>query len=115
MMPLMRPAPYTLLLTLALAVFAAPAMAGDPQAGQDLSATCAACHGQDGKSIMPMYPVIAGQYEDYLVHALQGYRSGARRNAIMAGFAAQLSDDDIDNLAAYYASLPGPLAVLQDN
>lgn len=80
---------------------------GDPELGRMKSATCTACHGADGKGIAPNYPVIAGQYADYLAHALEQYRSGERSNAIMMPMAANLSDDDIADLAAYYASLPG--------
>ncbi len=111
MMPLIRPA----LLVLSLSTFAAPALAGDPEAGEAISATCSACHGPDGLGTMAMYPIIAGQYEDYLVHALTAYRDGQRKNAIMAGLAAPLSDEDIENLAAYYAAMPSPLSVLPDN
>ena len=60
-----------------------------------------------GKGIAPNYPVIAGQYADYLAYALTQYRSGQRSNPIMMGIAAGLSDDDIADLAAYYAHLPG--------
>ncbi len=82
---------------------------GDPKAGQEKAAACAACHGADGNSQNPIYPIIAGQYRDYLVQALKDYRSGARNNAIMKGFAAALSDDDILNLAAWFASQPSQL------
>ena len=75
---------------------------------------CAACHGADGvKSIDGSYPILAGQYEDFLVRALSDYKSGARKNAIMAGMAAPLSKEDIANLAAYYASLPGQLKIIK--
>ena len=80
---------------------------GDPAAGKEKTAVCQACHGLDGQSVDPTYPVIAGQYEDYLVKALEDYRSGARVNAIMAGFAANLSDQDIADLAAWYSSQDG--------
>ena len=84
-------------------------LAGDPVAGKQKAATCAACHGENGISTIATNPILAGQYPSYLKHALQGYRSGARQNAIMAGFASQLSDEDIDDLAAWFSSLPGPL------
>ena len=60
----------------------------------------------DGNSPTPDYPKLAGQYPDYLAKALRDYKSGARKNPIMAGFAAALTKKDIDNLAAYYASQP---------
>ena len=113
----MKPAPNQGLLAVALAIafLAAPAaFAGDAEAGKQKSATCEACHGADGLGTNPMYPVIAGQYEDYLVHALKAYRDGSRKNVIMAGLAGPLSDEDIKDLAAYYASMPGTLAILPD-
>ena len=100
----------TLLTTLALAalaVLAAPADARDPAAGAaKAKEICAACHGMDGNSPTPDYPKIGGQYEDYLAKALRDYKSGARKNAIMAGFAGALTKQDIANLAAHYASQP---------
>ena len=60
---------------------------GDAEAGKAKSQTCAACHGADGNAENPIYPIIAGQYRDYLAQALRDYRSGARNNAIMRGFA----------------------------
>ena len=87
------------------------AQAADLQAGQAKAQTvCAACHGADGHSTLdPSYPKLAGQHRDYLEVALRDYQSGARKNAIMAAQAQGLSRADIANLAAYYASLPGPL------
>jgi len=115
-------------LTISLAcVFAAmsgAAMAsGDIAAGKQKSATCAACHGPDGNATADgQYPRLAGQYADYIVQALHEYQAGTREhpavgslrrgNAIMQGMAGPLTDQDIDNLAAYYASLPGKLSDL---
>jgi cytochrome c553 len=86
--------------------------AADVDAGRKVGdAQCAACHGADGKSpVDPSYPKLAGQYSDYLLKALQDYHSGARKNAIMGAIAKPLSKQDMQNLAAYYASLPGPLS-----
>lgn len=84
--------------------------AGDAKAGEEKAATCAACHGADGNSQIPTNPILAGQYPSYLEQALKSYRSGSRQSAIMAGFAAQLSDQDIEDLAAWFASQKGPLA-----
>ena len=67
------------------------------------SQTCVACHGNDGLGILPEYPNLAGQQQDYLEHALKAYRSGQRKNAVMAGMASTLTDDDIEQLAAYYS------------
>jgi cytochrome c553 len=71
---------------------------------------CAACHGVDGNSPSPDYPKLAGQHRDYLEKALRDYKSGERKNAIMAGFAAALSKKDIENLAAHYHGQPAVLA-----
>ena len=79
------------------------ALPGDPEAGAEKSQTCAACHGPTGNSENPIYPIIAGQYRDYIEHALKEYRSGARNNAIMRGLASGLSDQDILDLSAYYS------------
>lgn len=75
----------------------------------DLAKPCAACHGTDGNSTAPIYPRLAGQYHDYLAQALHEYRSGARQNPIMGGFAKTLSDADIEKLSRYFASMPGKL------
>jgi cytochrome c553 len=80
---------------------------GDPEAGQQKSQVCQACHGTDGKGNIPTYPVLAGQYADYMEQALKAYRDGDRSNAIMAGIAGPLSDEDIEDLAAYYSAMEG--------
>ena len=98
------------ILTAALIALCAPALAqagGDPELGRAKSTTCTACHGPDGRGTAPNYPVLAGQHAEYLAHALTQYRSGERKNAIMAGFATNLSDDDIADLAAWFASMEG--------
>jgi cytochrome c553 len=100
-------------LLIATAMLATPAYAaapGDPEAGREKSQTCAACHGADGNSENPIYPIIAGQYRDYLARALLDYRSGARNNPIMLGFVAGLSDEDILDLAVYYSRQESRLA-----
>ena len=98
----------TLTLSLALAALSGQSMAaGDPAAGKDKSAACAACHGADGNSSDPQYPRLAGQYENYLVHSLQAYKSGARKNPSMSGFAAGLSEQDMEDLAAYFSAQDG--------
>ena len=98
---------------IAFAVAAAlPAGAGaaDVNAGAaKAKEVCATCHGLDGNSPQPDYPKLGGQYADFLAKALRDYKSGARKNPIMQGFVAGLSRQDIDNLAAYYASQPAAL------
>lgn len=85
--------------------------AGDPEAGKAQSATCAACHGQDGASpIDPSYPVLAGQSERYLLRQLELIQSDARPVPLMAGQLTGKSAQDLADIAAYYASLPGRVA-----
>ena len=97
------PAVAALLVGLTLGATGAPTLAsGDVARGQEKSATCAACHGANGIATAPQWPILAGQYTDYLEQALRSYRSGSRQNAIMQGFATQLSDQDIEDLAAYF-------------
>jgi len=101
----------TLLATLALGA-AAPSVAADLAAGgAKVKEVCQACHGLDGNSQVPDYPKLGGQRGDYLAKALRDYKSGLRKNPIMAGFADALSTQDIDNLAAYYAAQPAVLVV----
>lgn len=86
---------------------------GDIEAGKKLAETvCVACHGVDGNSVIPMNPKLAGQYQSYLVQALRDYRSGDRKSPIMAGFAASLTDEDIENISAYFAAQDGDLKTL---
>ncbi|MSQ98595.1 MAG: cytochrome c [Xanthomonadales bacterium] len=80
---------------------------GDATAGQKKSATCTACHGENGLSVDPNYPNLAGQYQDYMIKALGDYRSGKRTNVIMANFAGQLNNQDIQDLAAWFSSQKG--------
>ncbi|MEM7207377.1 MAG: cytochrome c [Pseudomonadota bacterium] len=80
---------------------------GDAAAGKSKSTTCAACHGVDGNSPIPVNPKLAGQHADYLVQALKDYKTGARKNPVMSGMVAPLSDQDILDLAAYFAAQEG--------
>ncbi len=90
--------------------------AGNAARGVELSKTCQACHGADGNGIGdPQYPILAGQYADYLAQSLKGYRSGERVNVIMQGFAGTLSDQDIADLAAYFASQKSKLGDLSQH
>ena len=85
-----------------------PALAGDAEAGKKKSEPCAACHGPEGNTPTgPDFPRLGGQHYDYLMRALQGYKSGARKNAIMNPLAANLTQRDIEDLAAYFSSQKG--------
>ncbi|MFK8012876.1 MAG: cytochrome c [Marinicellaceae bacterium] len=97
----------TLLLTsiLASSLISFSAFAGDAAAGKAKSAVCAACHGPAGISVNPMWPNLAGQQELYLIKQIKAFRDGTRKDPSMAPMVAGLSDEDIENLAAYYTSL----------
>ncbi len=82
------------------------AHAGDAAAGKEKAVVCQACHGADGKSLLPEYPNLAGQGEAYLVKQLQDYKSGARENSLMYPLASALSDEDMADIAAFYGQLP---------
>lgn len=89
--------------------FAADIAAGAAKAKQ----VCAVCHGEDGNGVQqfPDYPKLAGQHSDYLLRTLRDYKSGARKNAIMAPMAQPLTDKEMRDLAAYFASRSGSLHV----
>ncbi len=89
--------------------FAAEGASAPAKSGEELSRTCAACHGPDGNSTNAQYPRLAGQYHDYLARSLEEYKSGERQNAIMQGFAKTLSESDVQTLANYYAAMPTKL------
>ena len=94
-----------LLSAIAAAVFTQATLAqGDPDAGQAKSALCATCHGPDGNSELAINPKIAGQNARYSIKQLRDYKSGARPGPIMAAMVINLSDEDIEDLAAYYAA-----------
>lgn len=77
---------------------------GDATAGQAKSALCASCHGADGNSPLAMNPKLAGQSAKYMVKQLQDFKSGAREGAIMASMVLSLSDQDMEDIAAWYSS-----------
>ena len=89
----------------------AGAQAANIEAGRaKAKEVCAACHGEDGNSQVPDFPKLSGQHRDYLEKALRDYKSGLRKNAVMAPMASALSKEDIENLAEYYHSQPAALA-----
>src|SRR5690625_3896390 len=86
-------------------LFSSNAITSDVSAaGKDKSATCAACHSTDGNSPLAMYPKIAGQGAPYLVKQLKEYKEGVREDATMLGMTAALSEQDMEDLAAYFSS-----------
>lgn len=97
-----------------LLAFSAPALArGDAQAGEGKAKPCAACHGADGNSpTAPDFPRLAGQHYDYLLKALRDYKSGARKNPIMAAQLQNLKRKDLEDLAAFFAAQKGSLAIV---
>ena len=87
---------------------------GDPKAGAQKAAMCASCHGEDGNSDNSTFPRLAGQYESYLMKVLKEYKSGERANPMMMGFASTLSEEDIHNVSAFYASQKKGLTIPSD-
>jgi cytochrome c553 len=78
--------------------------AGDPAAGKEKSASCAACHGADGNSVNPEWPKLAGQHAGYIVKQLTYFKDGERVNETMKGMASNLTEQDREDLAAYFSS-----------
>ena len=78
---------------------------GDAQAGATKAAMCAACHGQNGISANPLWPSLAGQQEAYLAKQIKAFRDGERTDVSMQPFVANLTDRDVEDIAAYYAAL----------
>jgi cytochrome c553 len=87
--------------------------AGDIDAGKAKSVPCAACHGADGNSPTTAFPILAGQYQDYLMRAMEDYQTGKRNNPIMTGFAAPLTEQDRADLAAYFSSQKSSLYTVE--
>ncbi|MCG8379333.1 MAG: cytochrome c4 [Proteobacteria bacterium] len=77
---------------------------GDPAKGKDLAQPCAACHSVDGNSVNPVWPKLAGQHISYTVKQLKDFKEGRRVNAQMTGMVANLSEQDMHHIAAYFAS-----------
>ncbi len=96
-------------------VDAKPATAGDPKAGQTKAGACAACHGLDGNSADAQYPKLAGQHERFIWRQLKLYKSGERENAIMQGMAAPLTEQDMRDIGAYFATLKALPGVADDS
>ncbi|HKI63409.1 MAG TPA: cytochrome c [Burkholderiales bacterium] len=105
-----------LALALGLGLSQAALAGGNAEAGKAKAAqVCAACHSADGsKPTSPQYPVLAGQYYDYLVRVLKDYKSGKRSNPIMKGFASTLSEQDMEDVAAWFSAQPSRLYTPQE-
>ena len=112
MRTLIAPTAFMLgLLGAGFAQAAAPAQAAQAtQPVEQIAARCTACHGADGNAMVPMFPSLAGQWEDYLLHSMREYQSGARTNALMGMQLNGLTDADLKNLAAFYAAKPSKLS-----
>ncbi|NND37941.1 MAG: cytochrome c, partial [Gammaproteobacteria bacterium] len=82
----------------------AASAAGDPVRGKQLAVQCFACHGVDGNSPSPVNPRIGGQHEEYLLLALKAYADGERPNSLMSGAVLDKSEQDLMDMAAYFAS-----------
>jgi cytochrome c553 len=80
--------------------------AGSKEAGQTKAATCSACHGMDGNSLNPEWPNLASQHGSYITKQLKNFKAGQRANPLMSPMAMILSDQDVDDLAAYFSSQP---------
>lgn len=81
--------------------------AGNAAAGKEKAQTCAECHGERGNTSNSMYPKLAGQHESYLLRALKDYKSGERENQVMANMLSNMSEQDLADLAAYFARQQG--------
>lgn len=104
LIPARRPAARHWLPALLLSALPFVAHAGSIEAGQAKSVPCAACHGQDGNSVNPEWPSIAGQHASYIIDSLRAYQDGRRDNVLMTSQAQMLSEQDILDLAAFYAA-----------
>ena len=101
----------------AILIFSNNVFAADIDKGKEKSVTCVVCHGQDGVSVNPLWPNLAGQHASYLKSQLYEFQKGPngnRNNAIMYGISVVLSEEDIDDISAYYASLETSIGTTAD-
>lgn len=87
-------------------VWVTPVLAADSKAGEEKAAICAGCHGPSGKSNNPQWPNLAAQQQTYFVNQLEAFKAGSRKNSIMQSMAANLTNEDMANLAVYFSSQP---------
>ncbi len=88
---------------------------GDPVLGAEKAATCTACHGESGVSLQAMWPNLAGQHEDYIAETLRQYKRGDRQDPVMAGLVLALTEEDIADISAFYATQEGLATVEYDD
>ena len=100
----MKPSHIGAILLAVSSLMSSALLAGNPEAGKSKSALCAGCHGVDGNSATGTWPSLAGQHVTYLVKQLQDFKSGNRADPVMQGMASTLSDPDMEDIAAFYAS-----------
>jgi cytochrome c553 len=108
---------FCALLTSSATVYAessATAVVGDVEAGKAKSAVCAGCHGENGNSTNPLWPKLAGQHAEYIVEQLRAFKSDVRVEPSMTGMAKPLSEQDMLNLGAYYASRKGTVGTVAE-
>ena len=103
-----------LFLALAIAIATTPALAESPSAKETAATVCAACHGVDGNSVVPMFPKLAGLQPEYITKQLKEFMSGQRKSDIMAPVVANLKPEDIPGLAAYYSAQKPAAGSVQD-
>lgn len=109
------------LVSFAAAGLADPLVDGDADAGKSKSITCAACHGQDGNSVNPLWPNLAGQHATYIVRQLKAFKGDPANNAaptrnqpLMLGQVAMLNEQDMKDLAVYFSGMPGAARAVAD-
>jgi len=95
---------FSSVVVLTFAFLSSSVFSADIEAGKAKSATCVACHGPAGVSTNPLWPNLAGQHAAYLAKQIKAFRDGDRSDPLMAPMVAALTDEDITNLAAYYAA-----------
>ena len=93
---------------------AEPLLDGDAEAGKSKAITCAACHGQDGNSVNPLWPNLAGQHATYMFEQLQAFKAGSRVEPLMLGQVMMLNEDDMKNLAVYFSGMPAAAKSVAD-
>ena len=94
----------TAILSGVLSFVTVTAMAADPVAGKAAAGLCISCHGVDGNSVNPVWPKLAGQHEAYLIKQMKDFKSGARSDPVMSAMSKSITDANIENIAAYFAS-----------